>query len=595
MRIGNWKRLGLVATLIGAVALVVFVTTGGALTNTTVKLVDAKNHTDVVAGSVPPGAVVDLEVNATLPGGGSSDDFQSVRYQLDGGAFSTCDNGPNYTSGSATYYVDNVTLPEAPGSHTLAVELYSNDGCSTGTKTVASSTFTTKTPTTNPDLAKKCDLKVALVLDESGSIGNSAPSVRAAATAFANGLVGSGASIGVIEFNTAARVVDLDAGGSAFYNPVNQNWVDTQLTPYLNNSYSPADWTNWQDALQKVLDQTKPDLVVYITDGDPTARNPSPDTNFPDGSFDALDPAFTNANSVRANGTHMFVVGVGNGLTSGSSQVRLRAISGPDQYPATPDIFKADYTLVTNFSDLQNALADLARSLCSVRVKVQKLVDNVGDGGTYAAENGWTFDGTATVSGASSDSYRWLSPGVVTGPPSGGNTRTTTTATTGDGVGFAEFAWLPNPTTLTSQLVLKDNGKAGYHYADVTCTKNGSFLAVTPGQTITITGLVKQDVVNCTYKNQKDAAKLTLVKNVVNDNGGGAGASAWTLAATGSGGFSGAGGIDGVTNVSVTPGAQYTLSESGGQRGMRRVQPGCALVAAPSSAPTRSRLHRATT
>ena len=334
-----------------------------------------------------------------------------------------------------------------------------------------------------------------------------------------------------------------------------------------HNSYNPADWTNWQDALQKVLDQTKPDLVVYITDGDPTARNPSPDTNFPEGSFDALDPAFTNANSVRANGTHMFVVGVGNGLTSGSSQVRLRAISGPDQYPATPDIFKADYTLVTNFSDLQNALADLARSLCSVRVKVQKLVDNVGDGAAYSAENGWTFDGTATVSGASSDSYRWLSPGVVTGPPSGGNTRTATTATTGDGVGFAEFAWLPNPTTLTSQLVLKDNGKAGYHYADVTCTKNGSALAVTSGQTITITGLVKQDVVNCTYKNQKDLSEADpgqerrqrqrrQRRSVCMDAGGGR-----------LGGFSGTGGSAGVTNVSVTPGTQYTLSESGGPTG----------------------------
>ena len=73
-------------TLVGAVALIVFVTTGGALTNTTVKLVDAKNHSDVVAGSpqaVPPGAVVDLEVTTTT--GSGSDDFKSVRYQIDGG------------------------------------------------------------------------------------------------------------------------------------------------------------------------------------------------------------------------------------------------------------------------------------------------------------------------------------------------------------------------------------------------------------------------------------------------------------------------------------------------------------------------------
>ena len=570
MTIGIRKRLSAALMLIGAVALVVFVTASGALTNTAVTLVDARNHSETVSGSpqaVPPGAVVDVKVDATL--GSGSDDFQSIRYQIDGGAFSTCSDGPNFnSSGSATYYVNDVTLPETAGSHTIGLELYSADNCS-GTKTAASTTFTTKIPAANPDLAKKCDLKVALVLDESGSIQSAGATqkVRDAAKAFANGLVGSGSQIGVIEFNTDARVVDLDPVGSAFYNDVTQTWVDGQLSSYLTNDYSPQNWTNWQDALQKVLDQANPDLVVFITDGDPTARNPAPDTSFPEGSYAVLNPALANADLVRTDGSHMFVVGVGNGLTSGSSQVRLRAISGPDQYPAQPDIFKADYTLVTNFSDLQNALADLARSLCSVRVKVQKLVDNVGDGASYAAENGWTFDGTVTVSGASNNAYRWLAPGTVTGPPSGGNTRTATTATTTDGVGYAEFAWLPNPTTLTSQVVLTDNGKAGFHYAGVTCTKNGQALAVTAGRTITIGGLVKQDTVVCTYKNQKDAAKLTLAKTVVNDNGGTAAASAWTLAATGSGGFSGTAGSVQVTNVNVAPGTQYTLSESGGPSG----------------------------
>ena len=570
MRIGIRKRLSAALVLIGAVALVVFVTASGALTNTAVTLVDAKNHAEVVSGSpqaVPPGAVVDVKVDATLGSGG--DDFQSIRYQVDGGTFSTCSNGPNFnSSGSVTYYVNDVTLPETAGSHTIGLELYASDNCS-GTKTPASTTFTTKTPAANPDLAKKCDLKVAVVLDESGSIqsAGATQNVRDAAKAFANGLVGSGSQIGVIEFNTDARVVDLDPVGSAFYNNVTQTWVDGQLASYLTNDYSPQNWTNWQDALQKVLDQANPDLVVFITDGDPTARNPAPDTNFPEGSYAVLNPALANADLVRADGSHMFVVGVGNGLSSGSSQVRLRAISGPDQYPAQSDIFKADYTLVTNFSDLQNALADLARSLCSVRVKVQKLVDNVGDGASYAAENGWTFDGTVTVSGASNNAYRWLAPGTVTGPPSGGNTRTATTATTTDGVGYAEFAWLPNPTTLTSQVVLTDNGKAGFHYAGVTCTKNGQALAVTAGQTVTISGLVKQDTVVCAYKNQKDAAKLTLAKSVVNDNGGAAAGSAWTLAAAGSGGFSGAAGSAQVTNVNVAPGTQYTLSESGGPSG----------------------------
>lgn len=64
---------------------------------------------------------------------------------------------------------------------------------------------------------------------------------------------------------------------------------------------------------------------------------------------------------------------------------------------------------------------------------------------------------------------------------------------------------------------------------------------------------------------------LTLSKHVINNNGGNANASAWTLAATGSGGFSGTGtpatGTDASIGQNVTAGVQYTLGESGGPNG----------------------------
>ena len=291
-----------------------------------------------------------------------------------------------------------------------------------------------------------------------------------------------------------------------------------------------------------MLDQSNPDLVVFITDGDPTARNPAPDTNFPNGSLRRCSTRPCERQLVRADGTHMFVVGVGNGLTSGSSQVRLRAISGPDQYPAQPDIFKADYTLVTNFSDLQNALADLARSLCSVRVKVQKLVDNVGDGGQLHGRERLDFDGTVTVSGASNDAYRWLAPGAVTGPPSGGNTRTATTATTTDGVGYAEFAWLPNPTTLTSQIVLTDNGKVGYplrrrhlHEERPDACRYGG--ADDHDRRSRQAGHGRLHLQEPEGRGEADARQDRGQRQRRH-----AGASAWTLTATGSGGFSGTAG-----------------------------------------------------
>lgn len=59
---------------------------------------------------------------------------------------------------------------------------------------------------------------------------------------------------------------------------------------------------------------------------------------------------------------------------------------------------------------------------------------------------------------------------------------------------------------------------------------------------------------------------LTLNKVVINDNGGGALNTAWTLAAAGPTPISGITGSGNVTSATVTPGA-YTLSESGGPAG----------------------------
>jgi hypothetical protein len=70
----------------------------------------------------------------------------------------------------------------------------------------------------------------------------------------------------------------------------------------------------------------------------------------------------------------------------------------------------------------------------------------------------------------------------------------------------------------------------------------------------------------CTITNNDDQAGLTLIKNVINDNGGTAAASDWTLTANGgaAGVLSGAGGA--VSDASFNAGT-YTLSESGGPAG----------------------------
>ena len=66
--------------------------------------------------------------------------------------------------------------------------------------------LTTDVPATNDPLTAACQgMKVAVVLDESGSIGTAAPQVRSATKALARGLVDTGARMAVFKFSYDGR------------------------------------------------------------------------------------------------------------------------------------------------------------------------------------------------------------------------------------------------------------------------------------------------------------------------------------------------------------------------------------------------------
>jgi len=126
--------------------------------------------------------------------------------------------------------------------------------------------------------------------------------------------------------------------------------------------------------------------------------------------------------------------------------------------------------------------------------------------------------------------------------------------------GDGDIAFVVEPE---ATFTLTEDGPAGYtQIGDWDCDV-GVFEA--PNK---ITLSINQDA-TCTISNAVIAPKLTLVKEVINDNGGSAGASAWTLTATGDGGFSGSG-TPNVGNTIATNGpnpvkanVEYSLSESG--------------------------------
>lgn len=112
------------------------------------------------------------------------------------------------------------------------------------------------------------------------------------------------------------------------------------------------------------------------------------------------------------------------------------------------------------------------------------------------------------------------------------------------------------PVTPGSYALTESGTPAGYQQTNLVCdggTLAGGSVTVPLGGNVT-----------CTFTNASIAPKLTLVKEVVNDNGGTTPKTAWTLTANGASGpnLSGVTGTPAVTAQPVKAGVVYTLGES---------------------------------
>jgi len=129
-----------------------------------------------------------------------------------------------------------------------------------------------------------------------------------------------------------------------------------------------------------------------------------------------------------------------------------------------------------------------------------------------------------------------------------------------------------HPTYSVSETIIP----AGWEQVSATCDHG------TPGN---ITVLANTTTI-CTFTNRLKPT-LTLKKHVINDNGGTADASAWTLSATATApagnvsGFSGTGtpatGIDATVGPNIVDVGSYTLGESGGPSGYSASQYSCVI------------------
>ncbi|HEY5787247.1 MAG TPA: vWA domain-containing protein [Microlunatus sp.] len=349
------------------------------------------------------------------------------------------------------------------------------------------------TPDPNPTIAKECGLDITLVLDASGSVQSSkaVEQVRDAAEAFLDALADTGSTARVIQFASLAEVLapravvttpslDEDAAFgrsiTRYYNPIPPRPSDVEIKRFNGGSITAAgsfsssngsnQYTNWDQVLD--LTEVDPgDLVVFITDGDPTAYDfnrpgdpfspgPPPDVAVgTDGSSAAatstLDRAVEEANAVKAKNARVLALGVGNALQNQASVNRLIQVSGPtvaDSF-AEFDIETTDVALIRDFDDLADAVRSLVLELCSPSLTIRKFAQTDADA-NYEPRGGWDFEVTPTVTGGTFD---WILPSGATGP-------SWTLTTNADG--FAQFQWEPDPADATSSALVEEAVDPGY-------------------------------------------------------------------------------------------------------------------------------------
>ncbi len=256
-------------------------------------------------------------------------------------------------------------------------------------------------PATNPNLQPACPMNILFIMDESGSIAgfgngtsNVSQQVRAAATSALNALNGTGSRVAIVEFNTRARRAVV--GGSTSYQEVNAatinnflNYVSDNNTAAEDSHYDPEDYltntqnafTNWEEAFMKAqsinTSEGVAQLILFFTDGFPTAYI-TPTGGVTTGSSaaikaQALAEATGAANAVKAQGSHIFVVGLPNPILPESN---VQQISGMNRYPdLQSDFTKGDYS-ISSPQTLQADLTSIGRLVCRADLRLSKTVSS---------------------------------------------------------------------------------------------------------------------------------------------------------------------------------------------------------------------------
>ncbi|MCL2092285.1 MAG: VWA domain-containing protein [Micrococcales bacterium] len=198
----------------------------------------------------------------------------------------------------------------------------------------------------NPSLPAACGLDVALVMDLSYSVQESAalPALKNAARGMTEALVGTSSQVALFTFGARAPApgtmnvnrpltpVSTRAGADLV-----SGWIDALQIPGTPASNgAPAQSTNWDRGLYQVAEQQNQaaagrklyDVAVVITDGNPTRYGSAALGDGQTTRYAEVEQAVFSANAVKLQGTRVVALGVGPEVAGAAPN--LRAISGVD-------------------------------------------------------------------------------------------------------------------------------------------------------------------------------------------------------------------------------------------------------------------------
>jgi hypothetical protein len=236
--------------------------------------------------------------------------------------------------------------------------------------------------TNDPPLPAACGLRIALLIDLSGSIRPNLRTYQAAARAFVESLAGTPSSIAIYTFGTAAPAPGVNNATLAPVSVATRAGVD-RLVSKINGLTVPASsGTNWDAGLWQIVRDNPVrhfQSTFIITDGDPTYYGPTGNGGRGNTTrFAEVENGIFSANAVKEQGTSVISVGIGTATEGLASTDNIRAVSGP---AANTDYFNTDFRL------LSHVLAQLALRNCAgldvTKTAAPTTYDHVGQTITY--------------------------------------------------------------------------------------------------------------------------------------------------------------------------------------------------------------------